>query len=159
MNKKVLAGPMKIRVRDIPEEGADFHEEVEAPAIGLASGPSYQYKGPLTVDARLEKTTTTLIVRTRVAGAFEFFCSRCLEPIRKERTERFELFFDIDPKTDFVDIAEDVRQEIIVALSSLTFLCKDDCRGLCPTCGVNRNREACRCPAEKSSIARQLDKL
>jgi uncharacterized protein len=27
----------------------------------------------------------------------------------------------------------------------MVILCADDCRGLCPVCGANRNRDACRC--------------
>jgi len=27
-------------------------------------------------------------------------------------------------------------------------LCDADCKGLCPRCGANRNRETCGCPRE-----------
>jgi uncharacterized protein len=27
-------------------------------------------------------------------------------------------------------------------------LCRDDCRGLCPVCGIDRNRHSCRCTRE-----------
>jgi uncharacterized protein len=43
-----------------------------------------------------------------------------------------------------------LREVIMAELPELP-LCRPDCRGLCPGCGVNLNREACRCPASKDS--------
>jgi uncharacterized protein len=47
---------------------------------------------------------------------------------------------------DFVDITDDIRQELVVALTSGIVLCLPNCKGLCPNCGVNLNEERCHCP-------------
>lgn len=31
-------------------------------------------------------------------------------------------------------------------------LCKDNCRGLCPVCGKNKNKEKCDCKIEKAGL-------
>jgi uncharacterized protein len=40
-----------------------------------------------------------------------------------------------------------VWEEIVLNAPS-KYLCKEECEGLCPRCGANLNREACRCSHE-----------
>jgi len=49
-----------------------------------------------------------------------------------------------------LNLDELLRQSILVALP-LKPLCADDCQGLCPRCGKNRNEGPCTCPAEASN--------
>ena len=39
-----------------------------------------------------------------------------------------------------------MREQFYLALP-MKPLCREDCRGLCPVCGINRNRETCSCQA------------
>ena len=48
---------------------------------------------------------------------------------------------------DVVDITEAVREGLLVA-KPLQVLCKEECRGLCPVCGVDRNVESCDCDTD-----------
>lgn len=94
-------------------------------------------------------------------------CSRCLEPYRntlegeidfsiREVTNDRELNLDELPENELivpsnateVDITKPVREALVLALP-LKPLCRDDCRGLCPQCGVNRNENTCECKVEK----------
>lgn len=43
-----------------------------------------------------------------------------------------------------LDLDEFCYPEIVLALPT-KFLCKEDCKGLCPTCGQNLNEGACTC--------------
>jgi uncharacterized protein len=47
---------------------------------------------------------------------------------------------------DKLDLGPLVREAILLELP-LAPLCRPDCRGLCPTCGVDRNEEDCHCVA------------
>jgi uncharacterized protein len=95
-------------------------------------------------------------------------CSRCLEPFRntlqgeidfsiREAANDRELNLDELPENELivpsnateVDITGPVREALVLALP-LKPLCRDDCRGLCPQCGVNRNENTCECKVEKS---------
>ena len=72
-------------------------------------------------------------------------CGRCLTEVSREvRAEGFQLFVEIPPHTEICDISEEVRTEITLALP-MNLLCRDDCRGLCPVCGADLNREKCSC--------------
>ena len=43
-----------------------------------------------------------------------------------------------------LDLDELIRTDILLELPT-KFLCKEDCKGLCPTCGKNLNEGACNC--------------
>jgi uncharacterized protein len=47
-------------------------------------------------------------------------------------------------RDDHVDLNELLREQFYLALP-MKPLCRDDCRGLCPECGANRNTDACAC--------------
>jgi uncharacterized protein len=46
-----------------------------------------------------------------------------------------------------IDLADDVRQTVVLAVP-LKLLCKEECKGLCPRCGADLNKELCICPPE-----------
>ncbi len=78
-------------------------------------------------------------------------CSRCLENassiISLEFDEKFVIFKDEECYTyskDRVDLTEMVTN-LILSCAPLCIYCKDDCLGLCPTCGANLNYEKCGC--------------
>ena len=48
---------------------------------------------------------------------------------------------------DQIDLEPLVRDAVLLELP-LAPLCADDCQGLCPVCGVNRNQTSCTCAAE-----------
>lgn len=50
-------------------------------------------------------------------------------------------------RDDQIDLREVVREQLYLALP-MKPLCQEDCKGLCPVCGVNRNRETCTCQQE-----------
>ncbi|MBI4466425.1 MAG: DUF177 domain-containing protein [Acidobacteria bacterium] len=47
---------------------------------------------------------------------------------------------------DGLFLADVVAEQVHLALP-MKVVCREDCRGLCPGCGVNLNRERCRCRA------------
>ena len=47
-------------------------------------------------------------------------------------------------ESDLLDITEPVRESLLLAVP-LQALCREDCRGLCPVCGADRNEGDCGC--------------
>ncbi len=142
---------MKIKVRDIPHEGMRFEETVTADELGFAE-EGIAVLSPLSVTIRAEAAGQTLIVNGTVAGRYRVSCARCLEPVEEDRSDAFELFFEIGPKTEYVSLDEDIRQELVVDLAEIEH-CRADCKGLCPGCGVNLNKEQCQCAKSSGPLA------
>ena len=96
-------------------------------------------------------------VSTKIAGA----CTLCLDPVEKlVETEPLELFFELEPGQEECDVTEEIRAEMLLALP-MNLHCSEECRGLCPVCGVNRNREKCSCapPDDRPGVWSALDGL
>ncbi len=50
-------------------------------------------------------------------------------------------------KDETLDLGELMREQFYLVLP-MKPLCRPDCKGLCPVCGINRNRETCTCQTE-----------
>jgi DUF177 domain-containing protein len=99
-----------------------------------------------------------------VKTTLELPCSRCLEPYTLPVDQRFDLRYqphaqntgegereieEDDLTTAFydndeIDLGQLMREQFYLALP-MKPLCSDDCKGLCPACGANLNRDACDC--------------
>ena len=49
---------------------------------------------------------------------------------------------------DEVDLTPLVQEQVLLALPTRP-LCKEDCRGLCPQCGINLNEHQCDCRSDQ----------
>ncbi|MBX3160339.1 MAG: DUF177 domain-containing protein [Deltaproteobacteria bacterium] len=47
---------------------------------------------------------------------------------------------------DVVDLEPLLREQFVLAVPYAP-LCREDCKGLCPQCGIDRNTDTCRCEA------------
>jgi uncharacterized protein len=103
-------------------------------------------------------------LRASFSGKFEQLCARCLEPVRQPLSGTFDLIFrpgGVDAEAGERAITEDeteigyyeqsgllledaVREQVLLTLPGRT-LCQEDCKGLCPHCGINRNLASCEC--------------
>lgn len=134
---------MKLKVKEIPRSGLEIDESLEAAAIGLID-ENFQVIGPLKVKGDIHRAQDTIVADVDVAGKYQFSCSRCLEPLTEEREDKFQLYFDVDPVTDVIDLGDEIRQEILLSFPPV-MLCKPDCQGLCAKCGENLNLGKCKC--------------
>lgn len=133
----------------------------EAPAfLDLPEGDVYEVVSDVTYDLQVNKVSGGALVsgscRVTIAGT----CGRCLSAVEQEvEADGISLFFDLDEVGDEVDISEDIRSELLLELPMI-LLCDEACRGLCPECGCDLNRETCSCGGPGGSLAwGELDKL
>jgi uncharacterized protein len=49
-----------------------------------------------------------------------------------------------------VNLESILREQVLLTLP-LKPLCSETCKGICPRCGADLNREPCQCPAEDSA--------
>lgn len=62
-------------------------------------------------------------------------------PVERPSLEEYDLAFQIDAN-HLMDLGEPVRQALLVAMP-MKPLCREDCAGICPVCGANRNEIDC----------------
>jgi uncharacterized protein len=111
---------------------------------------------PVEVDLVLERVPEGIVVRGTLSADWAAACSRCLEPVTGRVSVHVDELFEAIPlegetyllEEDVIDLEPMVRDALLLELP-LAPLCRDDCAGLCPTCGANRNDEPCDCAAEE----------
>lgn len=119
-------------------------------------------KGDPRLDLRIETTGDGAIrLRGLMLAEVEQECRRCLEPVRSQLELDLDLRFDpavgpaeetealyaLEPQAAELDLLPALREELLLALPDFA-LCREECRGLCPRCGANRNEGDCECRTE-----------
>ena len=136
--------------------GTRRHEQVRGPVAALeVSASAVPPEADVEADVTLESLSGPAILATGTVGApWEGECVRCLgrpDRLRVAVRELYEPGSDNEETYplvgDQVDLEPLVRDAVLLELP-LAPLCADDCQGLCPVCGVNRNQTSCTCAAE-----------
>lgn len=99
---------------------------------------------PMSYKLSAGKVSGGVLVKGCAATAVNGICGRCLEEVTQEVTADVELFFDVADNQEELDVSEDIRAEMLLALP-MNLLCSDDCAGLCRNCGGNINKDECTC--------------
>jgi uncharacterized protein len=159
---------MKIQLNDIlaVEDRLDYPEPVEALNATLASANGdYEFTEPLQVQVGYSRVQLDLFFDGDVRGQAVGTCGRCLERFPLEVVQEFSLV--LTPATPLtgdielapgdltqsfyegtqIDLTPLMYEQIMLALPTRP-LCGEECRGLCPQCGSNRNTGQCRCVIE-----------
>jgi len=134
---------IKISVRDITSNGLNIDQSIPKEGIGLSS-EEVDIKSLLNVKARLEKVDNFVVADAHIKAEFGYMCARCLEELYSTEERSYKFDFEIDPTVEYIDLGEEIRQEIIMA-NPAKVLCSKDCKGICPQCGANLNKEKCKC--------------
>jgi uncharacterized metal-binding protein YceD (DUF177 family) len=135
---------MKIDVIRLKENvNEDFQESVTAEGLDLDTS-EVKYKGDISISSQVRKEMSVLYTKTHFTSVAEFTCSRCLKSFEHKIDNILEVTYPLDKTQQFVDILEDVREEVILGYP-LKFLCKPDCLGFCHKCGQNLNEAKCSC--------------
>lgn len=114
----------------------------------------------------LENTEGEVRVKGCLTVTVESDCDRCLGLAQFSLDEPFDLFYqpnsavstseEIALKEGEAEIGfyrgagielDEVLQEQVLLLLPMHRLCGEDCQGLCPVCGKNRNESDCNCSA------------
>ncbi len=141
--------PLPFQLTLDPTEVKNRHQEIRGltpvEAVGEAAklGNLYYVKGEMKADV-------------------DFVCSRCLKPFTEHAVVPFSETFAtaeaeemLDEESDILPLEGDeieldplLQEDFLLEMPTFP-LCEKDCKGLCPTCGVNRNEQACSCKNER----------
>jgi uncharacterized protein len=122
-------------------------EGVSGLHLSLADAEGY----PVTFDLALHSIVEGILVTGALFGRMKVECRRCLtEQVREFNVVVDEIFArgaSADDDTyrvaqEHIDLEPMARDAIVLSLP-LNPLCRDDCKGLCPTCGQNLNDADC----------------
>ena len=130
--------------------------------------------GSLNWSGFIERKNSDFRLSGEVVGELELECVRCLGQVREPVRRRFDLFFkqrenlsyvehedicleESDTQTSFIvgselPLNEIMKEQVFLALP-MKPLCRSQCRGLCPVCGIHLNEETCECSLQEINPA------
>ncbi|MFW5803443.1 MAG: YceD family protein [Verrucomicrobiota bacterium] len=136
--------PLIVPILQISEEGIELEATVQPALLDLPQEDRLHFDHPVAVRLRLSRRNLDVTVRGAVETSATAQCDRCLDNFKMPlRIDDLCVFLE-DVQTDEVDLTSPLREDIVLALPS-RLLCAEQCLGLCPGCGKNRNRETCDC--------------
>jgi uncharacterized protein len=161
---------LQIAIKSIPETGLEIAIDLgpEWFARWREADPGLEFADVrITGHVSLAKHGHDILVRGHLSGQLDLACSRCLESFAAPAAIDFDLLLvpgppnagaedeelsptdlDLDYYTgEIVDLESLLREQIILMLP-LKPLCDETCKGLCPQCGANLNRETCQCKTD-----------
>ncbi len=159
---------MQINVAQLMKESTGATRTLEVDdSLRLDTATDCRIRG----QAELLRTKTGVLVRGTFVGSTRLTCSRCLSPF--EHPLAFEIEEEFLPTVEvstgvaipldedsapftidehhILDLGEPLRQYGLLAMP-MKPLCRHDCAGLCPHCGVNLNQASCDCPPASEGL-------
>jgi uncharacterized protein len=165
---------MQLDLTRFREAETPFARQFE-PSELAADGDPFRLLGPVELVMTVRKDDDLYQLAGSIRASLELACSRCLEPfpmpvdlpfdlrylpqhmnvsgsgdeaVDEEESEAAEVGGD-DLSTAFyrddqIDLAHLVREQLYLALP-MKPLHREDCKGLCPSCGANLNETTCGC--------------
>ena len=154
---------MRIELASLEGTDGRFAHQYEPGQIAVTD-ERVQLSQPLTVTGRVRQSQKRVEVNGHFSTTAQVECDRCLKPVDVPVTAEFNLEY-VTPATyaaspaaeleerdmslsvfdgETIDLDELVAEQLLLALPS-RILCREDCKGLCPECGNDRNLKDCRC--------------
>ena len=119
---------------------------------------------PATVNGKVRLSGNEVFVNGHIDAHAQVECDRCLQQIEMpvsadfaleyitgsdyESSEMAELTEDAMAVSVFdgnaIDVDEIVKEQVLLAVPTRV-LCREDCRGICPECGIDKNTGECHC--------------
>ena len=168
--------PMKtleFRVKDIHENTFDEHELLVSPVeIGLEIEEAQIVK-PINGNIQLVRRVNEVYVKANLSTLIEIICRRCTKRFGAEVAAEIELqfypaekpeqvepyFLDVGERYysgETIDLSDEVRQAPFSSKFQFGRYVQNQCAGLCPHCGVDRNSTPCSCHEPEESFPRHL---
>ena len=167
---------MKLKVEDIPTSGLDIKQPLDQDWLkdilrDIGETEEWRFSAPISLDLKVTKASRNVFVQGNIVTNLIIKCSRCLKefdyPILIHNlkytfcpTEDKRIIDDLELSSEDlefsfylgeeIDISQVILEQVILDVPFKP-LCHDLCRGLCYQCGMDLNKDECKCSKEKIS--------
>ena len=150
------------QITDTPKEVC-FEERVDRQGHEHTGDSEFSFDEPVSVTLVYYRAGRELFFHGQLRGRVRGVCGRCVEDFFFAVEKTFDFVLTPDPlpssknreltrdelgvsfySGEDVDLSPFVREQALLALP-LRSLCGEECRGLCPGCGVDLNHSECSC--------------
>ena len=133
----------------VPGSTRRIDEPIDAADLGV---PDPRITGPVQVGLDAVSSIDGIVVHGNITIPWSTACRRCLTDVAGAAVIDVDEIYQDDVSNeeafpiegDQIDLAPAVREYVLIELPDGP-LCRDDCAGICPVCGVDRNESTCDC--------------
>jgi len=165
---------MKVRLINIPTEGLAVDFALNCASLNRRAAATEMlspvvlptFVGEPQANLFLQKEALTVIIKGTASATFQTVCARCAEQASDSiNVDILLVLKPFDPGTQLDNQIEDVNlgfyngqdiecdriaEEFVLLNVPISVVCKEDCKGLCASCGTNLNLSTCSC--EKADV-------
>lgn len=153
---------------EIPQGESRREAVLPGEAVGLDMR-DVALEGPVRIGLVLYRSGDSIRVQGEFQARVAFSCGRCLKQDGRDVGARFEVYCErrdgelggddrsaleegglVFHDGKVLDLFEEIRQSVVLEIPWHP-VCREDCRGLCPRCGCDRNRQDCHCAQRADS--------
>ena len=143
---------LRLNARELLRQpGAQRHiaADLDASDLGVLDD---RVTGPVVVELTAVSSIDGIVVAGSISAPWSAPCRRCLADVTGTARIAVDEVYQDDVgdddafpiEGDQIDLAPAVREYVLLELPEGP-LCGDDCAGICPVCGIDRNRSTCQC--------------
>ena len=150
---------MKIDLKKLsaPQASVPFSEVIDLHEETLYGAKPFQ--SPVQCSGVVSRESGVLRLKGTIKTIYSTACARCLKPLDILLTAEVDTVLSDEPGAeeeddlfvligDSVDTSEVLVPALILQVQ-MTYLCREDCKGICPHCGVDRNEVDCDCESKQ----------
>jgi len=154
---------MRIELENLEGRKGDFAHVYQPDDLNPVD-ERVKLSGPATVNGKIRLSGNEVFVNGHVDTRAQVECDRCLKPVEVPVSADFELDYITGSEYEStaaaelteaemsvsvfdgkaIDVDEIVKEQILLAVPT-RMLCREDCKGICPQCGTDRNTGECSC--------------
>ncbi len=165
---------MIIDLDKLAESTQQIHgEEV----VNVQDVPDVDQRVQCHIDLLAKKSGETFYLHTKLLGTLSARCHKCLRPTNLDIETAFDVVIQrggaekaghgksVEDDYVYIPIGEQeycldqhIYENLVVSIP-MRITCSENCKGLCPECGVNLNEETCSCKHDVDPRWKALDAL
>ena len=156
---------MRIELVNLEKGKGDFAQVYQPDELNL-DDERVSLCSPASISGKIRCSGTEVFIDGNVDSCVQVDCDRCLRPLQLPVKSDFSLEYitgneyEANRTVDLtealmsvavfdgesIDVDEIAKEQILLQVPTRS-LCKEDCKGFCPTCGADRNAGECGCSA------------
>jgi len=148
---------MKIPILHLEEGYHHFEDYIKKGSLHFYRDEIYP--DDINVKVEVNKFAKNISCKAEISTRMHLTCDRCLAEFDENILEMFDILFHIGqdelnideenvvallPDQKEIDLTSYIQETLILSIP-MKILCRADCKGICPNCGADLNKEECRC--------------
>ncbi len=151
---------IKVNLREIEKGEVRLYGSVSPAELEIFDESLFSFPEDIQYDIEVTMTSGIVMAQGTLSTNAHCKCGRCLKEFDYKLDLRNIFHLYENPVSEEIDLTTDIREDIIIAFPQ-NIICGEDCKGLCPVCGEDRNVVDCGCKVEEpaSEVWKALDAL